>query len=401
MGRRSFLAGAAGLAIGVVACTGGREGPDAGAPSGSAPSLAATADADCAASDGPSLWRTAWDRGLVYGSSAATWQLADAAYRRVFTREAAVLFTEDDLLWWRLRPSPDAGLDFSYGDEVVAFAEARGILGFGAHLVWDEGFGDGWSEADFLLLDDAEAEALLFGTVEAMVERYRGRIAGWIVANEVLGDDGLRTDVPWFWTLGEGYVARAFELANGIDPEATLVLNDFGYETDIGTTIAARKRAATLAFIDDLLAADVPVHALGIQAHLIVGDFVDSFDERAYRRFLGDVADRGLRILVTELDVLDDGLPDDVGTRDRTVAEVYARYLDVALDEPAVASVMTFGLSDRYTWLEEDYPREDGAPRRPLPYDDDLRPKPAYETITSALARAPMREPLWRPTHCS
>ena len=40
--------------------------------------------------------------------------------------------------------------------------------------------------------------------------------------------------------------------------------------------------------------------------------------------------------------------------------------------------MITFGLSDRYTWLQEDYPREDGAARRPLPYDDeDLSRKPA------------------------
>jgi endo-1,4-beta-xylanase len=57
---------------------------------------------------------------------------------------------------------------------------------------------------------------------------------------------------------------------------------------------------------------------------------------------------------------------------------------------------MTFGLSDRYTWLQEDYPREDGAPRRPLPYDDGLRPKPAYDALRAALAHAVPRRPTWR-----
>ncbi len=399
--RRTFLAGAAGIAAGLAACTAGGDDADdvAGPPATS--SLAASAAADCTAAVGASLWRTAWERGLVYGSSAATWQVSDPAYRRLFTREAAVLFTEDDLLWWRLRPSPDAMLDFDHGDEIVAFAKGRGVLVLGAHLVWDEGFGDGWNDADFLALEDAEAGELLFGTIEATVDRYRGQMTGWIVANEVLGDDGLRTDVPWFWKLGESYVARSFELAHSVDGDATLLLNDFGYETDTGTTVAVRKRAATLAFLDDLLAAHVPVHALGIQAHLVAGDFADWFDARAYRTFLRDVADRGLRILITELDVLDDGLPADVPARDRAVAEIYSRYLDVALDEPAVASTITFGLSDRYTWLAEDFPREDGAVRRPLPYDQDLERKPAYRAISAALANAPVREPLWQPTHCS
>jgi endo-1,4-beta-xylanase len=56
---------------------------------------------------------------------------------------------------------------------------------------------------------------------------------------------------------------------------------------------------------------------------------------------------RGLKILVTELDVLDDGLPRASAPRDRAVADIYRRYLDVALANPHVAAVITFGLSDR------------------------------------------------------
>jgi endo-1,4-beta-xylanase len=144
----------------------------------------------------------------------------------------------------------------------------------------------------------------------------------------------------------------------------------------------------------------VPVQALGVQAHLHAGGFADAFDATAYRAFLGEVASRGLAIVITEMDVLDDGLPKDVLERDRAVADVYRRYLDAALEEPAVGSLMTFGLSDRYTWLEEDYPREDGAPLRPLPFDDDLEPKPAYRTLANALEEAPPRNALWVPPRC-
>jgi endo-1,4-beta-xylanase len=74
-------------------------------------------------------------------------------------------------------------------------------------------------------------------------------------------------------------------------------------------------------------------------------------------------------------------LPADIATRDRGVADVYRRYLDAALREPVVSTVMTFELSDKYSWLQEDYPRADGAARRPLPYDDRMRPKPAYYAL--------------------
>jgi endo-1,4-beta-xylanase len=73
---------------------------------------------------------------------------------------------------------------------------------------------------------------------------------------------------------------------------------------------------------------------------------------------------------------------------------VYTRFLSVALQEPAVKIVNNFGLSDRYTWLQEDYPRRDGAARRPLPFDENLQPKPAYNAILQAFQNAPSRTPI-------
>jgi endo-1,4-beta-xylanase len=100
------------------------------------------------------------------------------------------------------------------------------------------------------------------------------------------------------------------------------------------------------------------------------------------------------------MDVLDEGLPAKVGVRDRAIADVISRYLDAALDEPEVASVITFGLSDRYTWLQEDFPRDDGAPRRPLPFDEQLKPKPAYDALNARLEAAEPRDSVWLPPRC-
>lgn len=348
----------------------------------------------------PPLWRVARERGLVFGTAASTRLFDDVAYSALVDRQAEVLFTEDDLLWYKLKPTPDSPLDFSYADDLFARAKAQQQLVFAAHLVWDEGFGEGWTEEDLWGLDEADARTLLFGTARAMLDRYRGRVAGWIVANEVTdpeGDGGFRTEVPWYQTLGKSYVREMFELARRRDPKATRVLNEFGFETTNEYGDDPRDRQlATLQVIDTLLAQRAPLDALGIQAHLLAEDFAGRFDRRRYHRFLDEVADRGLDILITELDVLDDGLPPDVRTRDRVVGDIYARYLDTALAHPAVKAVMSFGLSDRHTWLQEDYPREDGAERRPLPFDDALAPKPAYRALRCELAGARRRRPLWR-----
>jgi endo-1,4-beta-xylanase len=346
------------------------------------------------------LWQPAWANGIVYGTSATTWQLDDAEYASLVAHEAAILFTEDDLLWWRLKPEPDAALDFQYADRFIDFAEANGQLVLGAHLVWDEGFGEGWTEDDIWGLDEETARSLLLSTVEEVVSRYRGRVAGWIVVNEIVDaheEDGLRRDYPWYETIGPSFAAEAFRIAHEADPDATLVLNEFGFETDSEWDAAADRRANALKVLDALLDEGAPVHAFGVQAHLSAADFAANFDTEAYSQFLADLAARGMKIIISELDVLDDDLPADVAERDAAIADATRLYLDTALQEPAVASVITFGLSDRYTWLQEDYPREDGEARRPLPFDVALAPKPMYDALLGALEAAPEREPLWTP----
>jgi endo-1,4-beta-xylanase len=134
----------------------------------------------------------------------------------------------------------------------------------------------------------------------------------------------------------------------------------------------------------------------GVVSYRRAREGAEPADFRAFADALDQVADRGLTILITELDVLDDGLPADIAVRDRGVADVYRRYLDVTLDHKAVKALITFGLSDRYTWLQEDLPREDGAARRPLPFDEDLQPKPAYRALSHSLRTAPWRKPVRR-----
>ena len=113
------------------------------------------------------------------------------------------------------------------------------------------------------------------------------------------------------------------------------------------------------------------------------------------RSFLREIASRGLTILVTELDVLDLLPTRDAAARDAEVAAMYRAYLDATLDEPAVGAVVTWGLSDRYTWLVEDtdprFQRADKQPGRPLPFDDLFQPKPAFDAILAAFRSAPPR----------
>ncbi|MBV8575514.1 MAG: endo-1,4-beta-xylanase [Acetobacteraceae bacterium] len=70
---------------------------------------------------------------------------------------------------------------------------------------------------------------------------------------------------------------------------------------------------------------------------------------------------------------------------DRTVGDLYGRFLATALDERAVNAVVVWGLSDRYSWLKE----RKGPPQRPPLFDEHFRPRPAFYAILRALRRAP------------
>jgi endo-1,4-beta-xylanase len=48
-------------------------------------------------------------------------------------------------------------------------------------------------------------------------------------------------------------------------------------------------------------------------------------------------------------------------------------------------------MADHYNWLQDFQPRADGLPKRPCPYDADLRPKPLRAAIADALRAAPAR----------
>jgi endo-1,4-beta-xylanase len=93
--------------------------------------------------------------------------------------------------------------------------------------------------------------------------------------------------------------------------------------------------------------------------------------------------------MLTEMDVNDRDLPADIPTRDRAVADVFASYLNLTLANPAVIALLTWGITDKYTWLNHEGARKDGRPERCLPFDPDLKPAPAFFAELNALQHRP------------
>ena len=289
--------------------------------------------------------------------------------------------------WNALRPGPDT-FDFSDADRVVKIARTQHAAVHGHCLVWHEAMPDWLTQTLGSSPAPGDARKLLADHIHRVVGRYAGAVRSWDVVNEAVErndgrPDGLRRS-PWLEAIGPDYLALAFHAARAADPHARLALADYGLEYDDELWMTD-KRATMLALLRRLKTAGVPIDALAIQGHLL-GHRSPAFGE-GLRRFLRAVASLGLQIYVTELDVDDQKLGGAPHDRDAVIAAIYERFLDVALAEPAVRSVATWGLSDRYTSRARFFPRADGQPVRPLPFDRALVPKPAAYAIADAFDR--------------
>ena len=372
--RRSILAGGA-AALGV----------------GAAGALASPVDAAQTAE----LRRLAAEKGLLYGTTISAAQIShDPDFVALVLKQVSAVVPENDMKWLEMNRGAPGDDDYGPPDTVAGFAVEGGLALRGHNLLWYYRTPH-W----FFTLTKQEAQRAIVARIRSMAGRYRGIIHSWDVVNEPIElkdgrPDGLRTAV-FLKALGPEYLDLAYRTTRETDPKARLVVNDYDIELD--SPEHEVRRAMLLNLLRRMQHSGTPVDAVGIQAHLTaVGG--PPFSPTVLRRFLAEIAALGLTIQITELDVTDESAPADIPARDQLIADTYRRFLDAALDEPAVKMVVTWGLSDRHSWIvrretNETKWRKDKLPSRPLPFDANLQLKPAYTAIAEAFAHAPSRSP--------
>jgi endo-1,4-beta-xylanase len=337
-----------------------------------------------------SLKELAASRNLLYGAAATKTHLSkDPAFADAFAAQCNILVPEVELKWDALRPTPDT---FNFGpvDWLQHFAGAHQMKFRGHPLVWYQSLPK-WLDS---YATPQNAKGLMLNHISTVVSRYAGKVHSWDVVNEALDPnerrpDGLRSK-PWTNLIGPDYIDMAFHAAAQADPRALLVWNENHLETR--ETWAQAKREAMLKNLQERLKRNVPIQAIGLQSHL--PGTSPTFNYPEFTSFLAKVSDLGLKIIVSEMDVIDSDLPADVGVRDQTVANIYLDYLSTVLREKSVVAVLTWGISNRYSWIAGYKPRKDNAQARPLPLDDNYQPTPAWNALARALEQAPSRNGL-------
>jgi endo-1,4-beta-xylanase len=323
------------------------------------------------------------DGKKMYFGAAASWPLLrdDALYAKHFAAECNMLVPENVLKMGPVHPEPER-YNFEPADFMAAFCQKHGMKMRGHTLVWHSQTFPWFKEK----VTNENARRILEEHVRTVAGRYRGKIDSWDVVNEAIevkdGVTGGLRKSQWLEVLGPEFIDMAFKAAREADPAATLVYNDYGLDyADAGSEA---KRAAVLKLLHGMQERKVPLDGFGTQAHLNIASR-EKFNPDVLRKFLGEVASLGLKIYVTELDVIDQALPDDIEARDKGVAEFYEAYLTAALDVKEVVAVLTWGLTDKYSWLARRHPRPSGAPIRPLPLDSEYNRKPAWRAIAKTM----------------
>jgi endo-1,4-beta-xylanase len=369
---------------------------------------------------------TAVNRSMVTGSAGFRRSAEQNAKDVALLKDQFNQFTaENDMKWQLIHPREGKdGYDFGPADAFVNFGLSNRMYLVGHTLVWHSqtpnwvfagtnpppasvtnavraaapgtntpgtnrigrgrfgpGFGGGFGRYTGPRASRDELLQRMREHIHTVVGRYKGKVKSWDVVNEAIADGNgtnvLRNSL-WLEIIGPDFIAKAFQHAHEADPQAILRYNDYGLENP-----AKRKKLITL--IKSLQAQNVPIHAIGSQAHVNVATTFETMDQT-----LTEMAALGLPIHITELDVNSAaggqrGFGADISQNaattqgglvseaDKKLADAYAGIFRAFLKHRDNVKMVTFwGVNDANSW------RANG---KPLLFDVNAQPKPAFNAV--------------------
>ena len=363
--------------------------------------LAAFGVSSCREQAGPPRLKDAFQHHFLIGAALNDDIVSgrDSAAAGLVIAHFNSITAENVMKWEHIHPAADT-FDFGPADRLVAFGEKNGMAVMGHALVWhDQTPREAFLGGDGKLLGRDAMLARMKHHIDAVVGRYKGKVKGWDVVNEALTDEGALRPSPWMQTVGEDFVAKAFEFAHQADPDAELYYNDFSLDKPA-------KRDAAVRLVKDLKTRGFRVDAIGIQGHW----GMDYPTDENLKAFIEAARAIGVKVLVTEMDVdilppafdyqgadismraelrdslnpYPNGLPDSMQT---VLADRYAHLFRILVSYADVVDRVTiWGVHDTRSWLN--YWPVPGRTSYPLLFDRSYKPKKAFYAVLET-AKAP------------
>lgn len=258
---------------------------------------------------------------------------------------------------------------FSYtaADAQVVWAKGNGYQIRGHTLVWHSQLPSWVTSGAF---DNATLVSIVQNHVTNLVTHFKGNVTTWDVVNEIFNEDGTFRTSVFYTTIGEWYVDIAFRAAAAADPNVGLAAND--YNIDYG----GAKATAYVTLVNTLKSRGVKITQVGSQSHLIVGSVPS---QSSLAATFAKIIATGVDLTITELDIRMT-LP----VTDALLAQQkkdYNAVIGACVQTTGCVGMTIWGATDFYSWIPSVFSGQGAA----LPWDEQLKPKPAFYGIADAL----------------
>jgi endo-1,4-beta-xylanase len=305
--------------------------------------------------------------------------------------EGSIVSPGDDMSWAKIQPTQGA-FSWTSIDELVGWALAydKRFVQAG-HIVYHLNL-PSWVTS---ITNPTTLRTVLEDHVTANVSHFETQIMQWNVVNEVIAGfestPNYYRQSHWYNVLGESYVKYAFDAAASVaTSEQSLIWNDNGAVETAGPTWFDNQKAQLVRWLDE----GVRIDGWGTQLHL--NEAVNASAAVMVDR-LNQIAELGLDIYITELDVTDTPYTGTAESIKQQCADyLLSRLGPICADVPALKHVVSWSPTDTVSWLNDFLgPRGDGIPRTGNPYDrqDPAQPNPMRQAIIDSFGQRDLANP--------
>jgi len=329
----------------------------------------------------PPLQTLAASHGIELGNFAISNYLNDPQYSHILSSQFNLALIDNTPNWYftsgGLRPAPNT-YNFSTMDHIVSYAETHHMAIQAHHLLWGE---EKWLP-DWLKNGNYTQDQLMdiiHSDIQTVATHYSGKVKEWTVVNEAFTRQQHIYGLHDWWadhTGGDSYIDKAFIWAHQADPHAVLILNDFDNEHFNSVS------DAMFNYIKTAKARGVPIDGIGMQMH-IDGTHPPNPDEVALN--MARFGTLGVGVYVTEFDVNMSNVPAPDYVKNNIEANIYYEMMRACIEAQDCHSFSILGVTDKETWYN--YLGSSTVDARPLMFDQQYKPKPAFYSFRNALAQ--------------